>query len=433
MKIGFIIPCDFHNYRPFRNQPLNALYFLTILEKQFGEDVELSLIDLRGVNKDDAIYYVPENDIYLYSVATIDFLESIRMVQEIRVVYPKARHIAGGIHINIYHQECAKLFDVIAIGEGEDIIVEIIKDAFASKLKNVYTESRQVNINHYPYPDRKFLPKTAVVDRGLLNGEYKEMLGTTSLFSRGCMYKCDFCANLTQSALRLRTPELIVEEIEYLKRDYGVQALAMKDDTIISFHQETARKTLKAIQTTGIIWRGNSRASGYSKEILKLAKESGCVDLAVGVESVSQEALSNINKKLDLKKAKEFLKWMNEVGIGIRLNLIIGLPGEPKDIVKKSIEFIKEIQPSSVLLSILTPVPGSKMFQHPEKFGIKMYPNVSFSQLFGLAGRFDDSEKPSMVFEYEPHTPFGESMPNEEIINNYIELQAYLRENSLTF
>ena len=74
MKIGFIIPCDFHNYRPFRNQPLNALYFLTILEKQFGEDVELSLIDLRGVNKDDAIYYVPENDIYLYSVATIDFL-----------------------------------------------------------------------------------------------------------------------------------------------------------------------------------------------------------------------------------------------------------------------------------------------------------------------------------------------------------------------
>ena len=148
------------------------------------------------------------------------------MVQEIRVVYPKARHIAGGIHINIYHQECAKLFDVIAIGEGEDIIVEIIKDAFASKLKNVYTESRQVNINHYPYPDRKFLPKTAVVDRGLLNGEYKEMLGTTSLFSRGCMYKCDFCANLTQSALRLRTPELIVEEIEYLKRDYGVQALA---------------------------------------------------------------------------------------------------------------------------------------------------------------------------------------------------------------
>ena len=124
---------------------------------------------------------------------------------------------------------------------------------------------------------------------------------------------------------------------------------------------------------------------------------------------------------------------MNEVGIGIRLNFIIGLPGEPKDIVKKSIEYIKEVQPSSVLLSILTPVPGSEIFKHPEKFGIRMFPNISFSKLFSLAGRFDDHEKLSMVFEYEPHTPFGKSMPNEEIINNYIELQTYLCENNLIF
>ena len=84
LNIGFVLPCDFHNHQPFRNHPLTALFLLTILNQKFGEDVDVSIIDLRGVQKDNAIYYVPEKDIYLYSVATIDFPETVRIANIIK-------------------------------------------------------------------------------------------------------------------------------------------------------------------------------------------------------------------------------------------------------------------------------------------------------------------------------------------------------------
>jgi anaerobic magnesium-protoporphyrin IX monomethyl ester cyclase len=433
MKIGFVLPCDFHNYEPCRNQPLNAFYLLTILEKEFGDSIEVSIIDLRCVEKNNATYYVPEKDLYLYSVATIDYPETVRIVKEIRNVYPAARHVAGGIHINIYPEQSMEVFDAIALGGGENTILEIVKDASASSLKSLYREGKLLDINAYPFPDRKYLPKSAIVETGLLNGVYYDLPATNVLFSRGCPFKCDFCANLTQSAPQFRAPELIIEEIEYLKREYGLKGLVIKDDSIISPNSDVARRTFMAIKQTGVKWRGNCRANDIPADIIELAKESGCIDLAVGIESISQSALNNINKKLNLEKAKEFLRILKKFDIGIRLNLIIGLPGEPKDIVKKTIDFIKEVGPSSVLLSVLTPVPGSKIFHHPEQFGIKFDQNTPFDKLFSLFGRFDENERLDMVFEYEKITPFGESMTNEEIINNYNEIQLFLRESKLTF
>ncbi len=433
IKIGFILPCDFHNYQPFRNQPLNALHLFTILERNFSESVELSMIDLRGVLKEHAKYYVPEQDLYLHSVATIDYPETVRIVREIKKIYPSGKHVAGGIHINIFPEQSMGVFDAVALGEGEDILLEIVKDASESNLKRIYTEEKLFDINAYPFPERKYLPKSAIVGTGLLNGIYYDLPATNVLFSRGCPFKCDFCANLSRSNPRFRSPELISKEIEYLKNEYGVKGLVIKDDNIISPNSEVSRRIFSAIRQADVKWRGNCRANHIPYEIVELAKESGCIDLAIGIESVCQNVLNNINKKLDLEKAKLFLSFLKKVDIGIRLNLIIGLPGEPKDIVRKTIDFIKEVKPSSVLLSLLTPVPGSKIYKHPELFGMKFDPNTPFDKLFSLFGRFDENEKMNMVFEYEKTTPFGESMSNEEIISNYNEIQAYLRVNKLNF
>ncbi len=433
LKIGFVIPCDLHNYKPFRNQPINALYLLTIIAQYFRSDVDLSIIDLRGIKKSDINYYIPEKDVYFYSVATIEYLETIRTVQEIRLLFPQSKHIAGGIHINIYPKESLKYFDSIALGNGEDIILEIIKDIKATTLKEIYVEERTLDFNKFPHPDRGYLPRKAIVDTGLLNGEYMDLKSTSVLFSRGCPFNCSFCANLIQSKIVFRLPELIIKEIEYLKQSYGVEALAIKDDNIINANEKCSTATLTAIEKTGVKWRGNCRANGVSEKTIKLAKQCGCVDLAIGIESVCQNVLNNINKRLNIEKAKIFLGYLKKYEIGIRLNLIIGLPGEPKDILEKSIKFIEETKPSSVLLSILTPVPGSDMFENPEKYGMIFDKNISFDRLFSLFGRFDENEKRDMVFEYKKNTPFGEGMTQEEIVGNYMSLQKYLRDHKLNF
>jgi radical SAM superfamily enzyme YgiQ (UPF0313 family) len=433
MKIGFIIPPDIYNFNPFKMHPLNTMYLSTILEENFGDKIDISVIDLRGVKKEHSHYYIPQCDLFLYSVATINFPEITRIVKKIRKIYPKSKHIAGGIHIDLYPEDSLSHFDVISLGEGDNLIVSIIKDAFNKKLQRIYKEHRRNDINNYPFPNRKYLPLPSIVDRECFSGDHIDLSGTSVLFTRGCCFKCHFCANLVQSIPRVRSPSNIIKELEYLKREYGIQGVVIRDDTIISPHYETSKKTLIAIGECNIKWRGNCRANGVPLNIIKLAKQSGCVSLATGIESVYQPTLNNINKRLNIEKAKEFFVMLKEEGIGIRINLIFGLPGEPPDIVQKTIKFIEEVNPSSVFLSILIPIPGSEIFENPSKFGMKIKPNLSFDELFQIFCRYDNSEEIKMLFEYEKITPFGKSLTNNEIISNYIELQTYLRGKKLNF
>ena len=433
MRIGFIIPRDLHNINPFKGQPLNALYLSTIVANHFQDRVTVELIDLRGIKKEFIDYYLPEKDIYFYSVTSLEFIEIKRTVAFLRELYPKAKHIAGGIHISLFPKESSEVFDVVAQGEGEDIIIQTVNDTIANELKPFYKETRFVDLNLYPYPNRAFLPKKSIVMTGQLSGVEANLPATGLILSRGCPYKCLFCANLYRATPRCRSPELIQQEIEYLKKEYGVQALVIKDDTIISINEKDAVRTLSAIAKCKVKWRGNSRASRIKESLVKLASEAGCVELALGVESAEQKVLDISLKRLNLPEAKEFILMLKKYGIGARLNLMFGLPGESKVIAKKTIEFIEEVEPSGVLLSIFMPIPGCDMYQHPEKFGINLNPDLTFDKLFVAFNRFGDDEHIEPAFVYDKVTPYGESLSPEEIVANYMEVQTYLKSKKLVF
>lgn len=434
LQIGFIMPSSGQNYKPFRNQPLVLLYLLAILENKFGDRVNLSLIDLRGVDEDSLLFHIPENDVFLYSAATPDFAEIATIVQGLRSIYPKAKHIAGGPHINIFPEECSQVFDSIVLGEGEESIVKVINDIFALALKPIYRQGEPVNLDAHPYPNRKYLPRKAVVDTGLLGGKNLNLPATTCIFSRGCPFNCYFCANkdLTFGPVRFRSPQLIVEEIEYLKGEYQIEALAIKDDNAIPVNQRVARPFLEAIGRTGIKWRGQSRANGVHPDMVKLAKEAGCTDIAMGIESACQEVLKVTNKRIDLNQAKEYIRLLRKTGIGVRLDLIIGLPNEPDDIVDRTLSFIDESEPTSVLMSILVPMPGSELFKQPERFGIKIN-TFDWRKYTFVTGRFTEDELPNIVFEHDEVTPWGKGMSKEKIFQNYVQLQGILRERGLNF
>lgn len=430
IRIGFLTTTNKDNYQPFRNQPTAALHLLTIIENYFKDSVEVSLIDLRGLDEEYVIYHVPEKDIYLYSTTTPHFPEYKRHLNKIREIYPDAKHIAGGPHVNIFPEEGEKIFDAIILKEGEHSIIKAIDDILNSRLKRVYDQTGSINVNDYPHPDRKYLNKKAVVNKGLLPGEYTDLLGAEVLFSRGCPFNCSFCANqeYMPGPIKYRSPENIIKEIEYLKAEYKVEALAIKDDNSIPLNKRIAKQNLEAIKKTGIKWRGQSRANGIDEDIIELARESGCIDIAIGIESVSQDVLHRINKKINLEEARKYISSLQKAGIGVRQNIIIGLPGEPKDIVKQTINFIEETNPSSVLLCVLCPMPGSKIFDCSKEFSIKI-DTFDWEKYRPVFGRFDCAEQADLVFHYEE----GHGMDKETILNNYMELQAYLRDRGLNF
>ena len=84
IRVGCINSSGSYNADPFRNQPLTIIYLLTYLEKYFGEKLELSLIDLRGLPENEFASHIPENDIFLYTLTTLDFNEAERLVQKLR-------------------------------------------------------------------------------------------------------------------------------------------------------------------------------------------------------------------------------------------------------------------------------------------------------------------------------------------------------------
>lgn len=433
MKIGFINTSSKQNFKPFRIDPLGSLYLLTILEKEFGDSLELSFTDLRGVKKDSLIYHIPEKDIYLYSVTSPDYPELKNTAENLKKMYPKAKHIAGGPHINIFPEESLKTFDTICLGEGEESIKEIVKDEFKSDLKRVYKQKNPIKISLYPYPSRKYLPESAITDKGLLSRKYFNLVGTSALFSWGCPFDCHFCSNSTKRSTRFRSPKQITEEIEYLKREYKIETLLVKDDNGISINKEIAKQNLEAISKTNILWRAQTRANGVHPDMIKLAKESGCIELSIGVESISQRVLNIINKKIDINLAKQYLNLLKKEGIDRKLLLIMGLPGEPKDIANKTIDFIKEVEPSTVVLSLLCPIPGSEIYNNPKRFGIKINYDIPFDKYLFAFGRFDEKEKPPRIFEYEKTTPFGEGISMDEILENHKKVQSFLKDNDLNF
>lgn len=436
MNIGFVLSTSRQDHDPFRNQPLSALYLLTILEEKFGSRVNVSLIDLRVYpDTPDITTVIPEKDVYLYSVTSLESVELFSLVDNLRRKYPNAKHIAGGPHITIDPEGSKPHFDAIVTGEGEESIIQLICDIEIKHLKEVYRQKHLPDLNSYSYPLRKFLPDKYVVGKGLLDQPHMDLFATTAVFSRGCPFNCYFCANkhLVFGPVRYRSPKLVVDEIEYLKQEYGIQALAIKDDNSIPLDRKAAIPFLEAIAKTGIRWRGQSRANGISEDMVILAKESGCTDIAIGIESASKLVLDLINKHLDLDKTREYIGLLHRHGIGVRLHFILGLPGEDESIAEKTMAFINETSPRSVLLSLLVPRPGSEFYENPRKFGMNLYSGVGFDKYQSTFGRFQESEKPHLVFEYDRQTPWGRAMAPDQIISIYMQLQAVLRERKLNF
>ena len=437
MKIGFVLPSSHYLTDPFRGDPFTHLQMLTVLEEHFGSRVELCLPDLRGIKREFALYHIPECDVYLHSIYTLDINEQKAIVAMLRRQYPGAVHIAGGPHPAEFPQESLRIFDSLILGEGELTIITAIDDLASNNPQQIYRQQGVIDINRYCHPSRKFLPKSTTARRKMMTLKNKPgfdgLVSTNVIFSRGCPYNCHFCALLTARentpGIRFRHPKLIEDEIEYLKCEYGIQGIALVDEIALPLKRSSAIAELEAIGRTSIFWRGQCRVDGITPELAGLARQSGCIALGLGVESVWQPSLDLINKRISVQRAKDTIAILKANGIEARLYLIMGLPGEPESIVELTRDFIRETQPDLIFLSLFTVRPGTEVFRNPSKFGIR---NIETDWENTMHIHNLDRKKPELTFQYQESAPWGKTLTNEQIVNNYLELDAFIKEAGLS-
>jgi len=416
MKTNFIIPSWSYWKEPTRAQPLTQLYLATILQEK---GITTKITDLRGEHPDK----ITKADIYFYTVASPDYVEVKGIVEKLRTKFPKAQHVAGGPHATLMTDECLSTFDSVVVGRGENALVKIVEDF--PDLSPVYSIPVDYNTQAFPFPRREFIKSDRIVT-SLFKTE--DVPSTTVLFSHGCPFNCGFCANYNRDRITRRSNEEISEEIEYLIKNYHIKGLSLQDEICIPMSYDKAKEWADNIGKYNLKWRGQIRA-GIDSRIIKLAKQSGCVELSFGLESVSPRVLKLMDKKIKIDDVVKTMKDCQENGIKTRLYLINGLPHEPKDIVARTKAFITEYKPDIVLLSSLQPYPGSDIFLYPEKYDIKFI-DKHWENYNHLRCRFADSQdslEDTVPFEYKE----GKGFTKQQIYDNLINLQTFLIDRRL--
>lgn len=190
---------------------------------------------------------------------------------------------------------------------------------------------------------------------------------------RGCRSKCTFCLwpqTVGGHRYRVRSAANVIAEAKWIKENMPeVKELMFDDDTFTdSSNLERVHEIARGLHALGWTWSCNAKAN-VPYESLKIMKENGLRLLLVGYESGDDQILHNIKKGLRTDIARRFTENCRKLGIQIHGTFILGLPGETKETIAKTIEFAKEINPHTVQVSLAAPYPGTQMYKQAVENG----------------------------------------------------------------
>ena len=257
--------------------------------------------------------------------------------------------VLGGIHPTILPQEAIQHADAVVIGEAEGCWADVIDDFKKGRLQKFY-HVPEPDLSKFPFPRRDFH-----IDKALFN-----CVGLVT--TRGCPYACEFCSvtDFYGRKIRHRPVSMVVEDI---KRS-GSKTFLILDDNVTG-HPEYSKTLFEALIPLGIGWVGQSSISlAKDKEMLKLCRLSGCAALFFGLESVSPSSLMGMRKSLkSIEETEEAIKSIQDNGIAFHPSIILGFDTDTKAIFDDTLEFLARTKLPTMALNVLTPYPGTRLYQ----------------------------------------------------------------------
>jgi len=181
--------------------------------------------------------------------------------------------------------------------------------------------------------------------------------------NRGCSWKCGFCSKpWDKDKVTRRSVDSVIAEVIHLRDDLGFTGVMFFDD-VFTMSLKWLTEFCEKIAPLNMIWRCFLRADTASYKKLKMMKDSGCVEVGVGVESGSNKILKIINKGESVEANSMAREICRQVGIRFKSFFIVGLPGENYDTAEETRQWIVQNQPDAYSLFIFVPLPGAPIYE----------------------------------------------------------------------
>lgn len=260
--------------------------------------------------------------------------------------------VFGGSHPTLVPDESMQHADAIVMGEAELTWPQLIKDLEKGQMQKMYQSPRWVDMDEVPIPRRELLSSKAT-------------FGATSIqATRGCPFDCNFCTvtKFFGGSYRYRSIDLVIKEIEQ-EIERGKKTFFFVDDNIIA-NRRYARQLFERLIPYKIKWGGQaSITAAKDPEVLKLAAESGCMALFIGVESISKETLHDAHKDFNKPEnyAENFQKY-HDNGIIILAGIIFGFDTDNESVFERTVDFLVKHKIGLANFGILTPLPGTDVY-----------------------------------------------------------------------
>lgn len=343
--------------------PLGLLYIAAHIEQFTNEKIKV--VDLAGSRYwEGNLSAIPKARIYGVSATTPQYGFAVKILEFLKHGYPRTHKIIGGPHASSKPEECRKDgWDTVIVGEGELAMNYVIRHP--RKFRGIIQGQRPENLDSLPFPARHLID--------LRSYKYKigTRLATTMISSRGCPYHCAFCSkSVMMGPVRQRSAENVIQELDEIQNVHGYNAVMFYDDIFV-LNYPRLRQITKHMQENDIIYRCFVRANLVSEKMFSLLAETGCYEIGFGAESGSNEILKTIGKVTTVEQNTRLVKMAHERGIKVKAFLIAGLPGETESSLAATERWIHEAVPDDFDITILTPYPGSDIYDHPEKYDIR--------------------------------------------------------------
>ena len=371
MKIGLISPkgSSWSNNKYFQeywnNNPNSTSYRnywtglssgLLVVAALTPEKHEVEMVD-ENVNEID---FTKGYDLVGISCMTQQATRAYEMADEYRKRGKKV--VLGGIHPTVMPEEAKQHADSVVVGEVEYLWATVLRDFENNRPQDFYRTEKLIDIKDSPVPRFDLLdPK-----------KYSTLWIQTT---RGCPHDCNFCAasKVYGRKYREKSNEQVIKEVVHAKSIFTNARYYFSDDNFF-VNKNKRRQLLEELVPLKIRWMAQTDISiAEDEELLSLAYKSGCAFLFIGFESLNSANLKNIDKEKwkygYFDKYPDYIKKIQSHGIGVQGAFIVGFDEDDNSVFDRIADFIIGNNMYGAQITILTPLPGTKLRDLLEKEG----------------------------------------------------------------